>query len=89
MTGKIKSIDDAGNVIIQFKLNEKESEIKASISLMGNKLVLKGTVDLEAHHAQAAIKQLNLVCGANHIGKDGKQIMWPDVDFEIHSTLSE
>ncbi|WP_210409911.1 YceI family protein [Leptospira wolffii] len=55
----------------------------------GNVLLAKGSLNLNDWKAQAALKALNEVCSDLHKGKDGKSLLWPDVEISIKSELKK
>lgn len=87
LTGKLISLDEHGHGKMSYTMNNLTSEIDVISSLDGKIFTLSGTLDLAKHNAQPAIKALNDACGQNHIGNDGKSVMWPDVDFKIVTKL--
>ena len=87
LKGKLISLDASGKGKMSYMMNNKTSEIDVTSTLEGNTFTLSGTLDLDKHNAQGAIKSLNDACGKNHIGEDGISKMWPDVDFKIVTKL--
>lgn len=54
-----------------------------------NILSVKGSLDLGDWKAQSALKALNEVCSDLHKGKDGKSLLWPDIEISIRSELKK
>jgi hypothetical protein len=88
ITGKVKSVAD-GKAVISISMNDVENDVEGEVKIENNKLSFKAEINLDKWNGQDAIKSLNEKCKANHTGKDGKLMVWPDVSLYVETTLKE
>ncbi len=80
----------SGKGVIQLTLNGVTKALPLTFTVEnGTLLNVKGALNLNDWKAQAAIKALNEVCSDLHKGKDGKSLLWPDIEINIKSTLKQ
>ncbi len=84
----VKSIESTGEgtLVIVFNGIEKEIPFKAEY---GEGLSLKSSIQFSDFNAQASADALNAECKDLHKGKDGKAVLWPEVNLEATFTLDE
>ncbi|WP_425460220.1 YceI family protein [Leptospira semungkisensis] len=80
----------SGKGVIQLTLNGVTKALPLQFTLEnGNILNVKGSLDLNHWKAGAALKALNDICKDLHTSKDGKSVLWPDVEITIKSELKK
>ncbi|TGJ98923.1 YceI family protein [Leptospira langatensis] len=95
ISGSLSSISleadqKSGKGVVHLTLNGVTKPVPLQFTLEnGNILNAKGSVDLNHWNAGAALKALNDLCKELHTSKDGKSVLWPDVEIAIKSELKK
>ncbi|MCP4521213.1 MAG: YceI family protein [Cytophagales bacterium] len=89
ITGQVKSLNEDGTGSIAITFNGIEKELPVTCAVEGEKITVKGTMDVNNWNGQAGIEALNLECKDLHAGADGITKLWPDVDIVISTILKK
>ncbi|TGK18755.1 YceI family protein [Leptospira fluminis] len=83
---KFDATGNAGTGVVKLTMNGISRDVHLNFTLEnGDLLKTKGTVLLKEWKAEHAVSALNQVCKDLHTGKDGKSVLWPEVDVSITS----
>ncbi len=89
ITGQMKTVNEDGTGTIAIIFNAIEKELPITYTLEGEKITVKGSMNLALWNAQKGIDALNEECKTLHAGADGITKLWPDVDIEITTVLKK
>ncbi|WP_243393401.1 YceI family protein [Leptospira perolatii] len=78
----------SGTGNLKLRLNGIEKEIPLTFVIEnGDVLKVKGSINVNDWNATSSLNALNQVCKDLHTGKDGKSVLWPDVEISIQTRL--
>lgn len=88
VSAKFDSSGAAGTGIVKLSLNGITKDLPLTFTLENGELFkVKGNINLTDWKASSAVTALNEVCKDLHTGKDGKSVLWPEIEISITSTL--
>jgi hypothetical protein len=86
ISGIIKSIDSE-KAVVEISMNGMSIEYEGKVSVEGQKVNFRTTIDMVDFESQKSIDSLNSVCIAVHTGSDGISKLWSEVDINVETTL--
>ncbi|MCR1794236.1 YceI family protein [Leptospira sp. WS58.C1] len=86
---KLETDGKSGSGVVKLLWNGVSKEVPLQFTLAGEVIEAKGLLDVNQWNAGKALTELNKVCNDLHKGKDGKSVLWPDVEIIIKSTLKK
>lgn len=86
---KLETDGKSGTGVVKLIWNGVSKEVPLQFTLTGEVLEAKGSLDVNNWNAGKALTALNTVCSDLHKSKDGKSVLWPDVEITIKSTLKK
>lgn len=87
ITGKVKSLGDNGEAIIEIKMNNSAQEVAGKYTLDEGLFSFTATIDVMNWNAGKGISLLNEACKVLHTGPDGKSKLWSEVDLSFTTQL--
>jgi hypothetical protein len=87
ITGKVKSLGDNGEAIIEIKMNNSAQEVAGNYTLDEGLFSFTATIDVMKWNAGKGISLLNEACKVLHTGPDGKSKLWSEVDLSFTTQL--
>jgi hypothetical protein len=87
ITGKVKSLGDNGEAIIEIKMNNSAQEVAGKYTLDEGLFSFTATIDVMKWNAGKGISLLNEACKVLHTGPDGKSKLWSEVDLSFTTQL--
>ncbi|WP_108928568.1 YceI family protein [Leptospira johnsonii] len=88
-SAKLEADGKSGTGVVKLTWNGVSKDVPLQFTLTGEVLEAKGSLDVNNWNAGKALTALNAVCNDLHKGKDGKSVLWPDVEITIKSTLKK
>lgn len=88
-SAKLEADGKSGTGVVKLVWNGVSKDVPLQFTLAGDVLEAKGSLDVNNWNASKALAALNAVCNDLHKGKDGKSVLWPDVEITIKSTLKK
>ena len=88
LSGVVNSID-ANTASITINMNGQNVDYEGEVTVEGETITVKTTIDITDFDAQLAIDSLGVVCSAKHTGEDGVNKLWSDVDIAVKTTLEK
>ena len=92
ISGAVKSVSGDGNqgiMTLVIRMNEVEKEVSGELSVNGESVEMRTTINLEDWNANAAVESLHEVCLEKHKGQDGGSKLWSEVMIVISTTLNK
>jgi hypothetical protein len=86
LSGSINSID-ANSASVSVTMNGQTIDYEGEVSVEGETVTMKTTIDITDFDGQVAIDSLGVVCSEKHTGEDGVNKLWSDVDIAVKTTL--
>ena len=89
--GKFISVEgkQKGKILARITMNGISKNVKLKYTIQDDLVTIDGKINLKQWSAETAIASLNEKCKDLHTGKDGKSILWPEVDIHIESKLDK
>ena len=87
ITGKVKSLGENGEAIIEIKMNNSAQEVAGKYTLDEGLFSFTATIDVMKWNAGKGISLLNEACKVLHTGPDGKSKLWSEVDLSFTTQL--
>jgi len=87
ITGKVKSLGENCNAVIEIKMNNSVQEVAGKYTLDEGLFSFKATIDVMKWNAGKGISLLNEACKDLHTGPDGKSKLWSEVDLSFTTQL--
>lgn len=87
ITGKVKSLGDNGEALIEIKMNNSAQEVAGKYTLDEGLFSFTATIDVMKWNAGKGISLLNEACKVLHTGPDGKSKLWSEVDLSFTTQL--
>lgn len=87
ITGKVKSLGDNGEAIIEIKMNNSAQDVAGKYTLDEGLFSFTATIDVMKWNAGKGISLLNEACKVLHTGPDGKSKLWSEVDLSFTTQL--
>ncbi|UKN00137.1 YceI family protein [Paracrocinitomix mangrovi] len=88
LSGTINSID-ANKASVNIVMNGKGVDYDGEVSVDGETITMKTTIDILDFEGQVAIDSLGVVCEEKHTGPDGVNKLWSDVNIAVKTTLKK
>jgi len=88
ISGIVKTINES-SALIEITLNGISKEYDGEVSVEGETITLKTTIDMLNFEAQQSVDSLNSVCNDLHKGADGVSKLWTEVDINVVTTLKK
>lgn len=88
-SAKLEADGKSGTGVVKLIWNGVSKDVPLQFALTGEVLEAKGHLDVNNWNAGKALTALNTVCSDLHKSKDGKSVLWPDVEITIKSTLKK
>ncbi|TGL35199.1 YceI family protein [Leptospira koniambonensis] len=88
-SAKLEADGKSGTGVVKLIWNGVSKDVPLQFTLTGEVLEAKGSLDVNNWNASKALAALNTVCSDLHKSKDGKSVLWPDVEITIKSTLKK
>lgn len=88
ISGVVKSINQT-DATVEITMNGVSKDYDGSVTVDGEKIGFKCTIDLVDFEASSAIDSLNAVCNDLHKGADGISKLWTEVDISVETTLKK
>ena len=87
LSGQIKSITE-DKAVVEINMNGVTNSTSMEVAVVGNKISLSGSINMEDWSATASVDSLNTVCYDLHKGEDGESKLWSEVQLEISTVLT-
>lgn len=86
ITGEILSMT-ATSAKVKISMNGVSVEYDGDVSVEGETITMKTTIDILDFGGQPSIDEIGKVCEAKHTGEDGVNKFWSDVDVAVQTKL--
>lgn len=88
ISGLVKSINQT-DAIVEITMNGVSNDYSGSVTVNGEAIGFKTTIDLIDFDATKAVDSLNTVCNDLHKGADGTSKLWTEVDIDVKTRLKK
>jgi hypothetical protein len=86
----VEGSNTEGNLVAEIVMNGKAQQVPMTYVLENETdLKLKGSIDVLNWGAQKSLDKLNEVCLEQHIGTDGENKLWSEVDITVITKLKK
>lgn len=86
IAGTVNSIDNT-TANISIVMNGVTKDYNGNVTVDGETITVKLTIDILDFDGQTAIDSLGVVCEEKHTGEDGVNKLWSDVEIAVKTTL--
>ncbi len=88
ISGNVKSIN-ATEALIEVTMNGVSKDYSGNVSIEGEKVTFKTTIDMNDFEAITSVDSLNVICNDLHKGADGVSKLWSEIDISVETTLKK
>ncbi|TGL61408.1 YceI family protein [Leptospira sarikeiensis] len=88
-SAKLEADGKSGSGIVKLTWNGVTKDLPLQFTFENGVIEAKGSLDVNDWKGGKALAALNAACSELHKSKDGKSVLWPNVDIVIKSTLKK
>lgn len=88
ISGIVKAINET-EATVELTMNGISKDYPGTVTVDGETIGFKTTIDMVDFEAGYAIDSLNVVCDDLHKGADGISKLWSEVDLDVSTTLKK